>query len=261
MSGAGERLSIAPLREVLRDIARGGLAGLLTGLLVAGLGGRIVMRVAALMVPDAAGRLTENGNRIGEITVPGTIGLVLVGGLFFGLAAAVLWVVVSPWLPGGRWTRALTAMPVAVSLTGTMLIDGHNPDFAVLRHDLTTVVLLLALVGVAGLAIAWFDGQLDARLPGPGASEWADASYVALSVAGGGLILPVVLAAYMEEDRLLGIALVAVGVATLVHWALRSRRVARPRWLGIVGSGSLIVAVVLGVLALAPDVASALGAS
>jgi hypothetical protein len=261
ISRPAERLSIGPLREPFRDIARGGLAGLLAGLLVAGVGGRIVMRAAALLVPDAAGRLTENGNRIGEITLPGTLALVIFGGLFFGLAGAVLWVVVSPWIPGGRWARALLSMPVAVSLTGMLLIQAENPDFAVLQHDATTVLLLLALVAVAGLAMAGFDSWLDRRLPGKAAPSWVDPIYLALSIAGGVLILPIVMATYIEEERLLGIALVAVGVATLLHWALRSRRLSLPLWLVIGGRGSLLLAVVLGLFALAPDVASALGAS
>ena len=67
-------------------------------------------------------------------------------------------------------------------------------------------------------------------------------------------------AGYLGEERPLGLALVAVGVATLIHWALRAQgRAAPPAWLVIAGRGSLSVAVVLGVLALAPDVASALG--
>jgi hypothetical protein len=256
-----ERPSFGLLRDPLRDIARGGLAGLLTGILVAGVGGRIVMRAAALLVPDAAGRLTENGNRIGEITLSGTLGLVVAGGLFFGLAGAVLWVVVSPWIPGGRWTRLLLAMPVAVCLSGVLLIKARNPDFAILRHDVTTVVLLVALVALAGLAIAGFDSWLDARLPVASASGWADASYLALSVAGAALIFPVVLGLYLGEERLLGLALVGVGVATLVRWTFRFRGLSSPAWLIIAGRGSLLVAVVFGALALAPDLASALGAS
>jgi hypothetical protein len=253
--------SVGWLREPLRDIARGGLAGLLTGILIAGVGGRIVMRAAALLVPDAAGRLTENGNRIGEITLSGTVGLVLAGALFVGLPGAVLWVVMSPWIPGGRWTRALLAMPVAVSLTGVLLIQAQNPDFAVLRHDATVVVLLLALVALAGFAMTGFDGWLDGRLPAAASSGPADALYLALSIAGGALILPIVLAEYLGAERLLGLALVAVGVATLVRWAFRSRRLSPPFWLVVLGRGSLLVAVGLGVLALAPDLASALGAS
>jgi hypothetical protein len=256
------RLSLGRLAVPLRDIARGGLAGLLAGIVVAGIGGRIVMRAAALLVPEAAGRFTENGNRVGDITLSGTLGLVLAGGLFFGLFGAVVWVVVSPWIPGGRRTRAVLAMPVAVSLTAISLIQARNPDFQILRHDATTVVLLLALVGLAGLAIAGFDAWLDRRLPGAGVSGPADGAYLALTVAGGVLIFPIVVAAYLGGERPLGLALVAVGVATLIQWRFRYHgRPSPPTWLLIAGRGSLLVAVVLGVLALAPDVATALGAS
>jgi hypothetical protein len=256
------RLSLGRLAEPLRDIARGGLAGLLAGIVVAGIGGRIVMRAAALLVPEAAGRFTENGNQIGEITLAGTLGLVLAGGLFFGLFGAVVWVVVSPWIPGGARTRAVLAMPIAVSLTGIALVQARNPDFQVLRHDPNTVVLLLALVALAGLTIAGLDAWLNRRLPVAGISGRADGVYLVLTLAGGGLIFPIVLAGYLGGERPLGLALVGVGIATLIRWLLRyQRRPPAPGWLVIVGRGSLLVAVVLGVLALAPDVATALGAS
>ncbi len=256
------RPPLGRLAEPVRDIARGGLAGLLAGFLVAGVGGRIVMRAAALLVPEAAGQATDNGNRIGEITLGGSLSLVLVGGLFFGLLGAIIWVVVSPWIPGGGRTRAVLAMPIAVSLTGIALIQARNPDFVVLRYDATTVVLLLALLALAGLAIAGFDRWLDRRLPAAATSAPADTIYLAVTVAGAGLILPLVLAAYLGEERPVGLALVAVGFATLVHWTLRyQRRPSSPTWLIVAGRGSLLVAVVLGTLGLAPDVASALGVS
>jgi hypothetical protein len=255
-----DRVSLGRLADPLRDIARGGIAGLLTGILVAGIGGRIVMRAAALLVPEAAGQFTENGNRIGSITLSGTLGLVLVGGLFFGLLGATVWVVVSPWIPGGSRTRALLAMPIAVALAGVALVQADNPDFRVLRHDAATVVLLLALVSLAGLAIASFDRWLDRRLPAATVSAPADAVYLTLTVAGGVLIFPIVVAGYLGEERPLGLALLAVGLATIIHWALRyQRRPAAPTWLVVAGRGSLLVAVVLGVLALASDAASALG--
>jgi hypothetical protein len=257
-----DRVSLGRLAEPLRDIARGGLAGLLTGLLVAGIGGRIVMRAAALLVPGAAGRFTENGNRIGEITLPGTIGLVLVGGLFFGLAGATIWVVASPWIPGSARVRAVLAMPIAVALTGVMLVQADNPDFLVLRHDAATVVLLLALVAMAGLVIAGLDRWLDRRLPVGTRSQLADATYLALTLAGGVLILPIVVGAYLGEEQPLGLALVGVGVATVIRWTLRyQRRPSSPTWLVVAGRGSLLIAVVLGLVALVPDVTSALGAT
>lgn len=256
------RPSLGRLAEPMRDIARGGLAGLLTGILVAGVGGRVVMRAAALLVPEAAGRFTENGNRVGDVTFSGTLGLVIVGGLFFGLAGATVWVVVSPWLPGGTRRRAVLAMPVAVALTGISLVQSSNPDFRILRHDVATVAMLLVLLAVAGLVISVFDSWLDQRLPPANASAPADGIYLVLTVAGGALIFPVVVAGYVFGEGPLGLALVATGIATVVLWVRRYRGdPPRPRWLVAAGRGSLAAAVVLGMAALLPDVAAALGAA
>jgi hypothetical protein len=253
--------SLGRLAEPLRDIARGGLAGLVTGILVAGVGGRVVMRAAALLVPDAVGRFTENGNRVGDITVSGTLGVVIGVGMFFGLAGATVWVVVAPWLPAGARRRAVLAVPVAVALTSVSLIQASNPDFRILRHDVATVVLLLGLVAVAGLMISLIDSWLDRRLPAANTSAAADGVYVALSLAGGVLVFPIVVGSYLSEERPLGMALVATGLATLVFWVRRYRREPpRPSWLVVAGRGSLIAAVVLGSIALLPDVAAALGA-
>lgn len=245
------------LAEILRDIARSGVAGLLTGLLVAGLGGRFVMRAAALLEPSAIGRFTENGNRIGEITAGGSFALLLVG-VFFGLAGAVLWVVVSPWLPVQPMARVLLAAPVAVALSALSLINGFNPDFTVLNHNAATVLLLLFLVAAAGVVLALFDHWLDGRLPVAGASNVSDAVYLVLSVAGAGLILPVVLAGYLGEERPVGLALLMTGLATVLHWAYRYRGVVQPGWLMPLGRAALVASVVLGTIAVAPDVARAM---
>ena len=215
------------LATILRDIARAGIAGLITGILVAGVGGRLVMRAAAILEPSAVGRFTENGNRIGEITAGGTFALLLVG-LFFGLAGAVLWVVVSPWLPGRPRTRALVAAPVAVALSALSLIQGFNPDFSVLHHDVATVLLLLLLVAVAGVVLSVFDHWLERRLPAAGASGTSDSIYLALTLAGAALILPIVVSGYLGGETPLGVAILVTGLATLLRWAYRYRRRAQP---------------------------------
>jgi hypothetical protein len=247
------------LTFVLRDIARGGLAGLITGVLVAGIGGRVVMRVAATLVPEAGGQLTENGNRIGDITASGSLSLVLAGGLFFGLLGATIWVVVSPWIPGAGWLRTILAMPIAVALTGVALVQGRNTDFQTLRHDAATVVLLLLLVALAGASMSVLDGWLDRRLPKPGARPIADAVYLLLTLAGGGLIFPIVVASYLGEETVLGLAIAVVGLATLMFWGFRYRGALCPSRLLAAGRASLLIAAGLGALAIAPDVASALG--
>ncbi|MEA2609411.1 MAG: hypothetical protein QOJ75_1654 [Chloroflexota bacterium] len=254
----GARTTTPRIAVILRDIARSGVAGLLTGLLVAGIGGRLVMRAAALLEPSATGRLTENGNLIGEITIGGSFAL-LFAGVFFGLAGAVVWVVVSPWLPERPRARALVAAPVAVALSAVGLIDGFNPDFSVLQHDVTTVLLLLVLVAIAGVVISVFDHWLDGRLPTAGASPRSDSTYLVLSVAGAGLILPVVLGGYLGGETPLGLALVVCGLATLLRWRYRYRGGVQPSWLMPIGRAALVAAVVLGTIAVVPDVSLAMG--
>jgi hypothetical protein len=257
---ATDRPAVGLVGLALRDIARGGMAGAVVGILVAGLGGRIVMRLAAIIVPTAAGSLTENGNRIGEITLSGSLGLILFGGLFFGLSGSVIWVVVSPWIPGSGFWRAILVMPIAVALTGIGLIQGRNPDFQVLGHNGLVVAMLLALVAIAGASIELLDGWLDHRLPRPGGSGRVDSLYAVLTLAGSLLILPIVLQAYLAAATLLGLALVGVGMATLAWWAARLKgRDRPPSILVVAGRGALLVAVALGTLDLGPDVAAALG--
>ena len=89
------------VNAVVRKVAVLGLASPAAGVLVGGVGGWIVMRVsAAIAPPETIGRLTENGNRIGELTIAGTIGLLVFVGLLGGIAGSVVVVRSDPWL---RW--------------------------------------------------------------------------------------------------------------------------------------------------------------
>ncbi len=55
------------MNKVFRRVALLGVASVISGVLVGGVLGRIVMRISALAAgPEMVGRLTENGNRIGE---------------------------------------------------------------------------------------------------------------------------------------------------------------------------------------------------
>ena len=160
VGAAGERA----VSTIFRDIVRGGIAGVIAGLLVAGVGGRLVMRLAFLAFPATAGSLTANDNVIGKITLGGTLGLVLFGAIA-GLFVGTIWVALSTWIPWTGVRRALTTMPLAVALGTIVLINGENPDFVLLEHSPFVVSILLLLIGVVGLVVALADGWLDARLP------------------------------------------------------------------------------------------------
>jgi hypothetical protein len=81
---------------------------------------------------DAVGRGTQNGEVIGDITVNGTVALILFGGLSMGLVAGAIWVIIGPWIPGWGILRALVTAIAAVALGTPLLIQGTNPDFAIL---------------------------------------------------------------------------------------------------------------------------------
>jgi hypothetical protein len=260
------RLAFSAAGEVVRDIARGGIAGIIVGLLVAGLGGRLVMRLATILHEDTVGIFTENGEVIGRITVNGTLALMTFGGLGMGLLAGTIWVIVSPWVPGRGLARALVTAIAAIALGTPPLVQRTNPDFSVLRHDPLVVGLLVGLVGLVGFSIALVDGALDARLPHAlrriGISTTV---YLIVTLVGVLLILPIVIAILLDQPEYrapirAGWALAIVGACTLTWWVLRVKgRSAPPKALRLAATLSLLVAVGLGVMTSLPHILGAAG--
>jgi hypothetical protein len=251
-----------PMNEVLRDITRGGLAGLLVGVPLAGVGGRLVMRLAALLVPEATGSITEQGFVVGRITSGGTLGLIIAMGLLGGAVAGSLWVTMRPWLPASATRRALVSVPVAVALGTFVLIDDANPDFLILGHDPLVVASLILLVTLFGPALALADGWLDRRLPharvtGDGRIV---AGYAIVTAIGVLLTLVLIVPFYLAADvRLAGVALLVVGLCTLASWWYRVERERQPPpRVGLVARASLSVAVIAGLVLATREVLGAL---
>ena len=260
-----EQTEFSRTGAVLRDIARGGMAGGIAGGVVGALGGRLVMRLAALLHPEAVGAVTENGNRISDITLGGTLFLILFG-LISGVLFGALWVIVSPWIPGRPGVRALLTAGVAIAIGTPFLIIGRNPDFVILDHDGIVVGLLVALVGLIGFSIAVVDGWLDRRLPHALVGKRKPAAfYAVVTLMGVVLVLPFVLLVFLTSDEYrlplrAGYALFVVGLCTVIWWGLRIRgKVIAPRGLVIGARGALLVSVILGVLTSLPHISRALG--
>jgi hypothetical protein len=241
--------------SVLRDIARGALAGLIVGVVVLGPGGRIVMRLAAILDPAAVGRNTENGNRIGDITIEGTVVLLIFGGLLIGAASSVVWVAIQEWIPGRGLIRDALAVPIAVALTSFQLVRPENHDFRILESVVPVVVLLLGLVAVAGFAFAVVDGWLDRRLPrASGRRSPAVVAYVLMILAGLPFLILMVRIflepgfAVRDAPVSSGVAVLVVGLVTVAAWVIRiaTGTAEPPRALRLLGTGGLAVAVTTG---------------
>jgi len=250
-----------PVGAIQRDIARGGLAGAIVGLVGGGIGGLIVMSLAAVLVPESAGAWTENGNPIGQITLAGTLGIALFG-LIAGVMAATLWVMVSPWLGEGL-RRFVLVVPIAIGLGTRALIAGENPDFIILRHNPAVIGLLIALVGVIGLLFAVVDAWLDRVLPA-GAGR-AGAAYAVMASIGAALIGPLVIFSLLDASepptRVLGVVIAALAAATVGVWIGRIKGLPQPAWLTLSGRAALFLAVAIGFAGLVPEVSLALGLS
>ena len=260
------RPAISPAGEVFRDIARGGIAGVIVGIFVAGLGGRLVMRLATILHEDTVGLTTENGEVIGNISSNGTMALITFGGLGMGLLAGTIWVIVSPWIPGRGLARAFVTAIAAIALGTPPLVQRTNPDFALLGYDPFVVALLTGLVGLVGFSIALVDGALDARLPPAFQGiRISTTVYLIVTLIGLLLILPLVLSILLQQTEYrapirAGWALAVVGACTLIWWILRAKgRSAPPKALRLAGTVSLLVAVVLGVVTSLPHIRGAAG--
>lgn len=254
------RPTSSPVVDRLRWVAARGIAAVVAGGLVLGLGGRLVMFASRLLHPDAVGRVTENGNVVGEFTLGGTVALLVFGGLLSGAMAGVVWVVVREWLPGSRLVVAVAV----VGIGGAQLVDGTNRDFDVLAPPAADIGLLLGLLVVFGLVLSALDGRVGSLVERPTTTA---TSVAAIAVAvGGSLAVPTVATFFSRsfcfcEDPPIwtGLGLVVAAAGTTWWWVADARGAAEPpRGAVLLGRAGTLAAVALGALDLADEVRVAL---
>ena len=172
--------------------------GLVAGVLVLGLGGRLMMRILASTSPAAVqGGLTEAEEVVGEVTVDGTVGLILFVGVLGGVVGVFLFALLRPWLPdrslaAGAIAAAIAAGTVA-RLTG--LLDPDSRDFSMLEPAWLATLLCVSLLVTYALLGAVLVDRFAASWPVP-----------SRSIAGAAAVLPVVPLLLVPP-----LALVAVG--------------------------------------------------
>jgi hypothetical protein len=130
-------------------------AGPGAGLLAAGAGGRLVMRLLAATSPDAHGQITEAGEKVGEITVAGTIGFAIFVGLPAGALAALLFVLGGSLLPRGRAGGVVLGLLLLV-LVGSRIepLRADNFDFNLVGPDWLSLLSFTALAAFQGM-LTW----------------------------------------------------------------------------------------------------------
>lgn len=167
----------------LHTLAVAMAAGLIAGILVPGLGGRLVMRILGATSSDAQGVRTDADQLVGEITFSGTSGLLIFVGVLGGVIAALAFLVVRRWLP----TTAGPAGAVGgVLLLGTVGVSDamspDNTDFAVLGPTWLALSLVVALALLFGVTFTALAARLDAGIPNLVARPSSIASNAALII-------------------------------------------------------------------------------
>jgi hypothetical protein len=254
---------------LVRHIAIGGIAGLVTGIVVGGGGGRLFMRIAGAAARDAAqGATTEAGFTVGEVTFGGTVALILFIGVFVGVAGAALYLIFRPWLSWtGRWRGAAVGVVLFAAASATSdVMNPDNFDFIILGNSVLLVVLIAALFLAFGFMVDAVFGFLDARLPGEEEGWRADGViYATISVIGLVVVSLFPFAIFIGDSSCdcgppvvasWSVAVAAVGTSVWWITALVPRS---PRWLrlgaGIVGYGGTLGVLVFGLVRAVSDAA------
>jgi hypothetical protein len=155
------------LRRFVWEVNLAVAVGIGAGIVAAGAGGRLVMRLLAVTAgDDAQGRITEADQVVGRISAGGTIGFVVFTALFFGTASGGAYLLVRRWLPAGR-AGGLTYGALLLVLAGTRLepLREGNVDFDLVGPGWVSVVAFAALVLFHGMLVAALAGRISRAVP------------------------------------------------------------------------------------------------
>ena len=253
------RTALDLLQRVIRQAGIGAIAGMLVGMLVLGGGSRLFMRISAIF-SDAQqqGAVTENGNAVGDITLGGTLALIIFVGALFGLIAGVAVMAVRPWLPATGPMRYLVTGAIGFAVAGPIVLEGgENNDyrrFGILGLNVCLFTTLPFLFGVAVVpVIDWLDRSISATLPGA-SRGWSDVAKSVLMVLLALPALQLIPAAVALEP--IGLLLILPLIRALWPlWARHSQTVEvrrRRDAIGLkIGRAALLVPCVLGLVLMA----------
>ena len=206
---------------VARHVGTATLAGVISGIFVGGLLGRVVMRIAGFAAgPGLVGSFTANGNRVGDITVAGTAAIVLFVGLSSGLIGGVLYAVIEPWLRRLRPWHGLAYGTALLGAFGFTVLDPSNLDFRRFGSAPLNVAMFALLFLLFGVGIAWLFDRLRTVIAGTTTPARVAEALAFLALIPGAIatVLLLVSATGLAEPLFPILVVIGLVTAPLVLW-------------------------------------------
>ena len=220
--------AVSTLRGLGRHLGAASLAGIVAGVLVAGVLGRIAMRVSGFMSrPELIGIETGNGNRVGDITLAGTVGLALFVGITAGIGGGVLYASAEPWLRSRRWKGVIFGVALLAAL-GFTVLDPSNFDFQRFGSAPINVAMFAAMFVAFGVAIAWLFDRIRGAIDGTGPVATGLEIVAWLSALGAGALSALIFVSFGGLNSLVPAMLFAAAglIPPVVRWRGLPRSVA-----------------------------------
>lgn len=243
---SGETGSVEPVElsfdALFRRMVAAMCGGWLCGLVVAGVLGRLVMRIlASESSPAVQGLLTDDQARVGEISLGGSIALALTGA-FGGSIAGLVYLLALRILPASALLRSVIFAVFAAAVGGALFVHSYDSfDYSRLDPVWFGVASFIGLPALFGLVVP----TVIDTLAGP--DGWF--------VTSAPMVL-VVIAAIVFSGPVVFLTAPAIGLAFIVQRTESLRRLWASRFTTIVGVGLFLTVIVLGTLDLAVDISS-----
>jgi hypothetical protein len=265
------------------------LAGAIAGVVVGGVGGRLVMLVSGEMYrrehPHMRIRTESSGRLVGDFTWSGTFELIGQG-MVLGLIGGLIYLVARRWLPRSSRYEGLLFGVLLLLLAGVTVISADNADFDRFGSPVVNVLMFASLFVLYGMAVgplARWSARLASRRRGQsGVIRFAIGSALAL-MGGLGLLIVVLMVAFgvvelrnalqqlgsSDASLSTGLTAVAIGAAIVMLPATRGLVALLERGLvrvpvsvstvDAIGRWTLWIAVVAGASLTLSEIASIVG--
>lgn len=172
------------LQVAARRLGAAVWAGVLSGALIGGVGGRLAMFVLRLTSdPSLRGRETDDGFIIGSFT--SDTGFLVLVATAIGMLAGVAYLVLRNLMPEGR--RILIASVIGGVFGGAVIIRPDGIDFTELEPLSLAVVLFILLPALQGAATAYLTERFLDRVQSSDRKNWIVVIVALVPLAVGGI--------------------------------------------------------------------------